>query len=73
MWLIAGILPKTLHGGYAWDEIHYLDMIENWVAAVWDGLDMVVKMKWIVRYSFYKNSCMCPEKRLEGNRARCEL
>ena len=34
MWLIAVILPKTLHVGYVWDEIHYLDMIENLVAAV---------------------------------------
>ena len=72
MWLIVGILPKTLHGVYVWDEIHYLDMIENLVAAMWDGLDMVVKMKWIVRCSFYKNSCMGPDKRLEGNRAWCE-
>ena len=29
MCLIAGILPKVLPGGYVWDEIHYLDMIEN--------------------------------------------
>lgn len=72
MCLIAGILPKVLPGGYVWDEIHYLDMIENWVAAVWDGLDMVGKMKWIVKYPFYKNRCMCPEKRLEVNRAICE-